>query len=92
MEITGDWTDIPKQFNPSEASLEEVLTATLQGLAQMLKDCPNWIMVLVDSYQHTKHNKAMQIIAFNEGFTMSSNLFGSYDPQVLVQGLVKLVQ
>jgi AcrR family transcriptional regulator len=129
-QITSGWTDIPKQYNPAETTLEEVMTATLIGLGQMLKDAPNWILVLADFYQHTKHDPemhgvlkekyrewvagieslvivlqeqgwlsrdkdthriAMQIIAFNEGFTINSVLFGGFDEQVLIQGLVKLL-
>lgn len=35
---------------------------------------------------------AMQIIAFNEGYSVFSALFGGTDPQVLIQGLVKLLR
>jgi AcrR family transcriptional regulator len=34
---------------------------------------------------------AMQVIAFNEGFTLFSALFGESDHSVLIQGLVKLM-
>ncbi|WP_127587882.1 TetR/AcrR family transcriptional regulator [Paenibacillus koleovorans] len=130
LELTKGWTDIPRQYDPAHTSLEEVMTATLTGLAEMLKGKSNWILVLVDFYQHTRHNPdmeaifkekyrewvagierlvvvlkeqgfishdkdtkliAMQIIAFNEGFTTFSVLFGSSDPRVLIQGLVKLL-
>jgi hypothetical protein len=37
------------------------------------------------------HRIAMQIIAFNEGFTINSVLFGGFDEQALIQGLVKLL-
>ncbi|WP_308638001.1 TetR/AcrR family transcriptional regulator [Paenibacillus silvisoli] len=130
VDMTAGWTDIPKQFNPAETTLEEVMRATLTGLASMLASCPNWILVLVDFYQHSKHdpvmngmlkdkyrewvagvetlvivlkekgwishNKdtrriAMQIIAFNEGFIVSSVLFDGFDEQALIEGLVKLL-
>ncbi|MDG0809839.1 hypothetical protein [Cohnella rhizosphaerae] len=35
---------------------------------------------------------AMQVIAFNEGYTIFSALFGGTDPQVLIQGLAKLMR
>lgn len=35
---------------------------------------------------------AMQIIAFNEGYTIFSALFGGTNPRVLIQGLTKLMQ
>ncbi|MDF2723741.1 MAG: hypothetical protein K0Q59_3416 [Paenibacillus sp.] len=35
---------------------------------------------------------AMQIIAFNEGYSVISALFGRADHQVLVQGLIKLLR
>jgi AcrR family transcriptional regulator len=35
---------------------------------------------------------AMQVIAYNEGYAIFSALFGGTDPQVLVQGLVKLMR
>lgn len=34
---------------------------------------------------------AMQVIAFNEGYTVFSILFGGTNPQALIQGLVKLM-
>jgi AcrR family transcriptional regulator len=34
---------------------------------------------------------AMQVISFNEGYTIFSHLFGGSDPQALTQGLVKLM-
>ncbi|WP_181909640.1 TetR/AcrR family transcriptional regulator [Paenibacillus taihuensis] len=131
MELTRGWTDVPRKYNPANTTLEEVLTYTLIGLSEMLKDCPDWIMVLVDFYQQTKHDKemqdmlknkyrewvigieqliivlkeqgfiskdqetrmtAIQIIAFNEGFTINSVLFGGFNLQALIQGLVKLLR
>ncbi|MCD1260354.1 TetR/AcrR family transcriptional regulator [Paenibacillus athensensis] len=35
---------------------------------------------------------AMQVIAFNEGYTIFSALFGGTDPQALIGGLVKLLR
>lgn len=128
--LSSGWTNIPKQFNPADTTLEEVLLATLAQLQQMWKAGSNWILVLVDFYQQTKHdpelhemlkreyrgwvaeietyvnvlreqgwishNKdphliAMQIIAFNEGFTTFSVLFGGSNREAFIQGMVKLL-
>ncbi len=66
-QLTSGWTDIPKQYDPAETTLEEVLTATLMGLGQMLKDCPNWILVLVDFY-HTAKQDPKAHVMFKEKY------------------------
>jgi AcrR family transcriptional regulator len=43
------------------------------------------------SQQQDTHQIAMQVIAFNEGFTIFSVLIGSVNEQALIQGLVKLL-
>ncbi|MCU6792349.1 TetR/AcrR family transcriptional regulator [Paenibacillus sp. WQ 127069] len=56
IQLTNGWTDIPRQFNPANTTLEEVISITLTRLAQMLKGADNWIVVLIDFYQQTKHD------------------------------------
>ncbi|NQX61314.1 TetR/AcrR family transcriptional regulator [Paenibacillus qinlingensis] len=56
IQITDGWAEIPKQFNPKDTSLEEVLSITLTRLGQMLKGLDKWIVVLIDFYQQTKHD------------------------------------
>lgn len=130
MQITNGWTNIPKEFSPANMTLEEVLIITLTRLGQMLKGIHNWIVVLVDFYQQTKHlpeiqaklkqkyrewvagiealiltlqeqgwisrekdtsQIAMQVIAFNEGYTIFSVLFGGTNTDALIRGLSKLM-
>jgi AcrR family transcriptional regulator len=130
IQLTNGWWNIPKEFNPAGTTLEEVITYTLTRLSEMLKGIDNWIVVLVDFYQQSKHDSviqsllmekyrewvagikalvivlqdlgwipqnkdaqliAKQVIAFNEGYTIFSVLFGDRDPQVLIKGLIKLM-
>ncbi|CAI6084953.1 TetR/AcrR family transcriptional regulator [Cohnella sp. JJ-181] len=130
IQLTSGWTDVPKQYDSSDTTLEEVIKHTLSNLAHQLKEIDNWIIVLVDFYLQTKHipeyheklmakyrdwvsgiemlvkvlqeggwvsrdkdtqSIAMQVIAFNEGFTIFSKLFGSSNEDTLIQGLVKLM-
>ncbi|RED52832.1 TetR/AcrR family transcriptional regulator [Cohnella lupini] len=129
-QITSGWTDIPKEYSPSDTTLEEVITITLTRLSQMQKGVDNWIVVLTDFYLQTKHLPeyqekltekyrqwvagieklivvlqeqgwiprdkdphiiAVQVIAFNEGYTIFSSLFGGSNAEALIQGLVKLM-
>lgn len=131
IEITEGWWDIPRDYSPSDCTLEEVIGFTLARLGELMKGIDNWIVTLVDFYQQTKRDEAMQrllkekyrrwiagierlivtlqekgwiakdkdprpiamqVIAFNEGYTIFSALFGGTDPQVLIQGLVKLMR
>jgi AcrR family transcriptional regulator len=130
LQITNGWTNVPEEFSPADTTLEEVLVITLTRLGQMLKGINNWILVLVDFYQQTKHLPeiqaklkekyrewvagiedlitvlqergwisrekdtrliAMQVIAFNEGYTIFSVLFEGTNTDVLIQGLAKLM-
>ncbi|MFX3632375.1 MAG: TetR/AcrR family transcriptional regulator [Candidatus Pristimantibacillus sp.] len=56
LQLTNGWTDIPKQFNPADTTLEEMISITLTRLEQMLKGGDKWIVVLIDFYQQTKHD------------------------------------
>ncbi|TBL73954.1 TetR/AcrR family transcriptional regulator [Paenibacillus thalictri] len=129
IEMVRGWNDIPEQYNPANATLEEVIVMTLTRLVHML-GVDNWITVLIDFYQQTRQEPelqtllrqkygvwiseievlvgnlqergwiapdkdvrqiAMQVIAFNEGYTIFSALFGGTDQNVLIKGLVKLM-
>lgn len=129
-QLTAGWTDVPKEYSPSNTTLEEVLTITISRLGEMLKGVDNWIVVLVDFAQQTKHipelqdklkekyqewvagienlirvlqeqgwvskekdihTIAVQVIAFNEGATIFSHLFGANHGQAYIQGLVKII-
>ncbi|WP_171056159.1 TetR/AcrR family transcriptional regulator [Paenibacillus sinopodophylli] len=59
IQLTNGWTDIPKQYNTADTTLEEVLLITLSQLGQMVKGIDKWIVVLIDFYQQTKHDSEM---------------------------------
>ncbi|MBO9609906.1 MAG: TetR/AcrR family transcriptional regulator [Paenibacillaceae bacterium] len=131
MQLTAGWMNVPKQFDPRETTLAEVLAITLERLSQMLGGAENWILVLIDFHLQTKQDPAMQdklkakygewlggieelvavlqekgwvapdkdvreiamqTIAFNEGYTIFSALFGGTNSHALIQGLVKLME
>lgn len=132
-ELSGGWTETPKQYHPETTTLEEVVTMSVLKLQEMLKGRENfksWILVLVDFYLQTKHNPeirsilnnkylewiagierfvnnlkeqgwvsqdkdshsiAMQILSYNDGFSMNTVLFNGPDPQLYIRGLIKLL-
>lgn len=60
IQITSGWTDVPKEYNPADTTLAEVITITLTRLGQMLHGVDNWIIVLADFHQQTKNDPEIQ--------------------------------
>lgn len=60
MQLTAGWMNVPKEYDPKETTLAEVLTITLARLSQMLNGIDNWITVLIDFHLQTKQDPAMQ--------------------------------
>ncbi|MDG0809838.1 helix-turn-helix domain-containing protein [Cohnella rhizosphaerae] len=60
IERTDGWWDIPRDYSPSDFTLEEVIGFTLVRLGELMMGIDNWIVTLVDFYQQTKRDEAMQ--------------------------------
>ncbi len=68
-QLSGGWTETPKQYRPETTTLEEVITMSVLKLQEMLKgseNFQNWILVLVDFYLQTKHDPEMRNVLKNK--------------------------
>ena len=55
-ELTHGWTQTLRDYDPSDTTLGEALAIVVTRLGDMLPGANEWILVLVDFYQQTKHD------------------------------------
>lgn len=86
--VLADFYHQVKQHPEYQEKLKEKYrewVAGIEDLVAVLQE-KGWI-----SKDKDTHMIAVQVIAFNEGYTLFSTLFGGSNPQALIQGLVKLM-
>ena len=54
--LRSGWTEVSRNYNKEETTLEQVLAKCLLELDSRLRDERKWFMVLIDFYLQTKEN------------------------------------
>lgn len=86
--VLADFYQQTKQDPEIQHVLREKYKGWVAGIEQFIRILQEqgWI-----SKEKDVRTTAKQVIAFNEGFTVFSKLFGETDTKALIQGLVKLM-